>query len=190
MPVGALEPFASVARLNKGIAANWPDDLPNFHFIPGAWPTWGDFKRADKAQADYKKSHENFIALRATIKSLSNAIQPFVEHVSSQPNTTITVPSSAIATARAALAALTPSALSGDAGEGWQPIETAPKGETILGLKTSRGEVSAPVICGELYDPKLAKNAIIDRWSGKSASVTHWMPIPPLPAAHQRAGEP
>lgn len=63
----------------------------------------------------------------------------------------------------------------------WQPIGTAPKDETILGLKTSRGEVSAPVICGELYDHRLAPNAIIDRWSGKWATVTHWMPVPPVP---------
>lgn len=64
----------------------------------------------------------------------------------------------------------------------WQPIETAPKGEMILGLKTSRGEVSAPVICGELYDPRLAGGpALIDRWAGRWATVTHWMPVPPAP---------
>ena len=45
----ALEPWARVARLNMPLAADWSDDRPARSSIPGAWPTWGDLKRADAA---------------------------------------------------------------------------------------------------------------------------------------------
>lgn len=68
-------------------------------------------------------------------------------------------------------------------GSDWQPILTAPKGETILGLKINGGEGSQPIICGELYDERLSGGpAIIDRWAGRWARVSHWTPIPALPS--------
>lgn len=50
----AIDPFARVARLNEPLAGDWPDDWPNDRFIPRAWPTWGDFKRADSATKPIK----------------------------------------------------------------------------------------------------------------------------------------
>lgn len=44
----ALKPFASVALLMAPLCAGWPDDKPNSEFIPGAWPNWADFKRANE----------------------------------------------------------------------------------------------------------------------------------------------
>lgn len=45
-----LEPFGTVARFMQPLVdvapERWPDDKPNSEFIPGAWPTWGDFRNA------------------------------------------------------------------------------------------------------------------------------------------------
>ena len=60
----------------------------------------------------------------------------------------------------------------------WQPIETAPRGEIIVGLKLYCVGAQ-PAAVGELYDPKIAGGpALIDRWHGRWWRVTHWMPLP------------
>lgn len=45
----ALDPFASVYRLNEPLANAWPDDMPARDIIPGAWPTWADLRNAEQA---------------------------------------------------------------------------------------------------------------------------------------------
>ena len=54
----------------------------------------------------------------------------------------------------------------------WQPIETAPKGESVL----------------VVYDPGDSDRFIAidfrcgDGWYGRTYPPTHWMPLPDLPA--------
>lgn len=45
----ALEPFVRVVRINAPISADWPDSYPPSRFVPGVWPDWGEFKRAEAA---------------------------------------------------------------------------------------------------------------------------------------------
>jgi len=63
---------------------------------------------------------------------------------------------------------------------GWQPIETAPKGEVIIGLRDPSHTGRQPAFIGEFYD--LRENALLDQWSGRWAVCTHWQPLPTPPA--------
>lgn len=56
----------------------------------------------------------------------------------------------------------------------WQPIETAPKGQTIIGINLLPHHPA--VIVGELYE--LRENAILDQWRGRWLACSHWQPLP------------
>jgi Lar family restriction alleviation protein len=73
-----------------------------------------------------------------------------------------------------------------DVAAGWQPIETAPKDEEIVGLKAQAVGV-APTISGRLYD--LVPGAVIDRWSGRWAVCSHWTAVPRTLSQGGRAEE-
>ena len=45
----ALKPFAAVHNIQPPGKELWPDNKPNSEFIPGAWPTWKDFRTAARA---------------------------------------------------------------------------------------------------------------------------------------------
>lgn len=45
----AMEPFVRVVRINAPLSADWPDDYPPKRFMPGIWPNWAEFKRAEAA---------------------------------------------------------------------------------------------------------------------------------------------
>lgn len=62
----------------------------------------------------------------------------------------------------------------------WQPISSAPKGVSIIGLR-SPGDGYEPAFVGQVYD--MRPNALIDRWRGKWVVCTHWLPLPPPPYA-------
>ncbi len=65
---------------------------------------------------------------------------------------------------------------------GWQPIETAPEGETIL---AARGHVMFVTnYCMELDGQKWWNFGRGSRWQ-----PTHWMPLPASPPAKQEAAE-
>ena len=62
------------------------------------------------------------------------------------------------------------------ASHGWQPIETAPKGESVLvGTTDPLGNMGCPVV--------LARQHADGGWNHTGAAWTHWMPIPERPEA-------
>jgi len=60
----------------------------------------------------------------------------------------------------------------------WQPIETAPTGVWLIGLRVPN-DVRAPAFVGQVYD--LRKNALLDEWTGRWVVCTHWMLLPAPP---------
>jgi hypothetical protein len=52
----ALDPFERVFNIQPPGKESWLDSKPNSEFIPGAWPNWGDFRRAAQALAKAKRS--------------------------------------------------------------------------------------------------------------------------------------
>ena len=73
----------------------------------------------------------------------------------------------------------------------WQPIETAPKGESVL--LYCRGFAS--VYCGRkrygnLGEPQQSEFAWRCDSSGRFASPTHWMPLPPPPLPDNAGNKP
>lgn len=66
----------------------------------------------------------------------------------------------------------------------WQPIETAPKGKSVL---LYAGEL-CPLYCGKqrfgnLGEPQQDEHAWRCDSSGRFAAPTHWMPLPAEPGA-------
>jgi len=60
----------------------------------------------------------------------------------------------------------------------WQPIETAPKDETVILTLCKNGRI-APAVW---YDNPFGDiHTVIDNFSGKWWTVTHWMPLPKPP---------
>ena len=72
--------------------------------------------------------------------------------------------------------------------EGWQPIETAPKGEPrsfgsgprILGAAVGDGWSQIQIVHWEYH-----KNPARGSWKGPHSvwTPTHWMPLPPPPSS-------
>lgn len=62
----------------------------------------------------------------------------------------------------------------------WQPIETLPKNEWVLGLRPE-GEGYAPAFVGKSYD--IRPGALLNGWSGKWAMCIAWRPLN-LPSGH------
>jgi hypothetical protein len=62
----------------------------------------------------------------------------------------------------------------------WEPIETAPRGQAIVGLRKS-ADGKQPAFVGEVYD--LRTDALIDKWTGRWAACSHWMPLPAPPVS-------
>ena len=52
----AFDPLARVYRINEPL--NIPDDSPLRMAIPGAWPTWGEFKRLYNAISAVTPAHK------------------------------------------------------------------------------------------------------------------------------------
>jgi hypothetical protein len=67
-------------------------------------------------------------------------------------------------------------------GDGWQPIETAPRDGTEILTIRSNGYIAK----GRWYDnPFGRQDTVIENESGKWWSVTHWMPLPPPPTVNE-----
>ena len=60
----------------------------------------------------------------------------------------------------------------------WQPIETAPKDEWLVGLRP-KGDGYSPFFIGKVYD--MRAGCLLNPWTGRWASCTHWLPLPHLP---------
>lgn len=75
-----------------------------------------------------------------------------------------------------------------DAAREWQPIETAPKDGTDI-LAYGRAEYDGTLYAKGRHVCWWEGDAITGFWSGRDATcdyrVTHWMPLPPPPAALQ-----
>jgi hypothetical protein len=61
----------------------------------------------------------------------------------------------------------------------WQPIETVPENETVIGLREFPDGGGFTAIVGQKYD--MLPNAIVNRDLGKWQSCTHWA-WPPVQA--------
>ena len=65
----------------------------------------------------------------------------------------------------------------------WEPIETAPRGQTIVGLRANPiGK--QPALVGEIWNFAGSDwTHVMDRWTGRGSRCTHWMPLPKPPEA-------
>ena len=64
----------------------------------------------------------------------------------------------------------------------WQPIETAPKDDTVVDLWAKRWDPETDSFHGERF-PNCSWKKTINYWKGLSPTyrATHWMPLPEPP---------